>query len=207
LHWQLDSEFPVGRPDEAAWWATRPSIRIGDRNFRRLEDKELLLALLLHGSKHLWEQLSWLAEIAQFLRNCPEVDWLWIQEEAARLGARRRIALGLSLLSRWFAAGLPPATGVWVDENRAVERLAGRISGHWADAGEGAALGALDRLSTNLSLCDSGRQRANHVVDVVFRPGFEEWSRWQLPRGLHALYLPLRAFRLLGKLVRGGYTH
>jgi hypothetical protein len=203
LHWRLDAEFAVGRPEDEAWWAGRPKMRIGDSHLRRLSDEELVLALLLHGSKHLWEQLSWLAELAQLLRDRPNLDWEWITAEAYVLGARRRAALGLVLLERWFDFVPPGSAAIGLERPR-LQALAESISRHWVRPGRVAGRSAFDRLAANLNLCDSGRQRARHLVDVVVRPGFEEWSRWPLPRALHPLYLPLRAARLVAKYLGGG---
>jgi hypothetical protein len=202
LHWRSDAEFPVGRPDDPSWWASRPTIEFDGEKLRRLGNEELVLAMLLHGSKHLWEQLGWLAELAQFLRDRPGFEWGWILQETVRLQSRRRVALGLLLLQDWFHMDFPESVSTGISGFPGLSALAGKVAQRWNDAGQRRGWRASERLAMNLNLCDSGSQRARHALDVVFRPGFEEWSRWPLPRAFHAFYLPLRAARLLGKYMR-----
>ena len=37
--------------------------------------EDLLLALCIHGSKHLWERLAWIADIAGLIESQPSLNW------------------------------------------------------------------------------------------------------------------------------------
>jgi hypothetical protein len=56
----------------------------------------LLLVLCVHGSKHCWEQLKWLCDVAELVRQ-PDLDWSRIEESATRTRVRRMVALALAL--------------------------------------------------------------------------------------------------------------
>jgi hypothetical protein len=199
LHWRTDAEFPFADLGNPAWWSARPTTRFGSRSVASLDTHELVLALLLHGSKHLWEQLNWVAELGELIRRSPDTDWHWILATAERLRARRRIAVGLHLLARNFGTPLPPAVLDWLTREPGAGRLAEHIEGCWFGPAEARTPGAFQRLSLNLRLYDSEAQGGRHAIRTVLRPGLAEWSKWPLPRPLHFLYLPLRAVRLARK--------
>jgi len=203
LHWKIDAEFPVGTPESPDWWAGCPTVPLAGRPVLRLGDEELVLALLLHGSKHLWEQLNSVMELAELIRSRPMLDWEEIRERAVALRAERRVALGLSLLAHCYDLTLPSTVISWVSSSGVPKTLAVQVAMHWGSPMAVGDWNALDRLALNLKLYDSVYQRVHHVGNVL-RPGFEEWVRWPLPKALHALYLPLRAARLLGKYFRLG---
>ena len=49
-----------------------------------LEDTPLLLCV--HGSKHIWERLGWIADIAALTKTSRPVDWTLVLERARRFG-------------------------------------------------------------------------------------------------------------------------
>ena len=202
LHWKSDAEFAVCDAGQPEWWAQRPSASFESRPVRSLQDRELVLVLLLHGSKHLWEQLNWVAEIAELLRQRPDVDWEWIFHTTELLRARCRVAVGLLLAQRWFDAELHSAVRQWLAGQEEAGELAEQIAGLWFARGAENPRNSFTRLFMNLNLQDSFGQRLRHVIDVVLRPGMAEWTAWPLPEALHFLFLPLRAFRLGAKYLR-----
>lgn len=199
LHWRTDAEFPLADLDEPSWWANRPRHAFEGTDLHDLHDQELALVLLLHGSKHLWEQINWVAEVAELLGRLGASEWEWVLAKAAALGARGRVAIGLLLASRCFSLALPSSAAGWVDGSQRAARLADEIVRRWFEAETVSSRSAIDRLLMNVYIHDSNRHRLRHVVDVVFRPGLAEWTRWRLPAWLHPLYFPLRGARLVVK--------
>ena len=197
LHWKTDPEFPAADLSDPAWWAALPTRRFGAIEARALPHGQLALALLVHGAKHQWEQLNWVAELDQVLRRLTSGEWTRLLEQAGALRARRRISLGLWLAKRWFHSPLPPSVVAWID-GVGVTSVAESIASAWFDE-RAAPATPFRRLLLNVHVYDSTRQRIRHGIDVVLRPGIAEWTAWRLPRGLHWLYVPLRAYRLAAK--------
>ena len=96
---------------------------------------------------------------------------------------------------------LPDAVDRWIADFPDIGELAGEIARGWFEL-PARPLGAWQRLHRNLSLYETTPARLKHIVDVILRPSLADWSRWPLPRALFVLYLPLRAWRLLGKQIR-----
>ncbi len=178
LHWKTDADFPV-----------EPST------VSRFTSEELLLVLLVHGSRHRWERLAWLVDIAALLRKYPGSDWDWVMRRAGEFHCRRRVGVGLLLVNRLLDVPLPKPVLDEIGSNRHVHALAGRIL-EKSFVRAPAAAGALNRLGFDLRMYDCLRHKAIHFFSVVFAPNLVEWSRWPLPAWLHFAYFPLRLFRL-----------
>ncbi|MES2937497.1 MAG: nucleotidyltransferase family protein [Pseudomonadota bacterium] len=196
LHWRTDPVRAVEKFCPDVW--TRPAradfrgTRI--REFRR---DELLLILALHGSKHHWSSLGWLVDVAELIRQ-GEHDWAWIWETAAKLRARRRLALGLHLAHALLDCPLPQAARQPLASLQ-VEALADAICADLSHAGIHATRGAVARARLDFSLCDTRLEGVRGLARSLFAPSMAELTRWHLPRALQFLYVPLRIGRLAVK--------
>jgi len=204
LHWKTDAEFPVADLADAAWWNALAHDTLAGMDVLALPPAELAFALLVHGAKHLWEQLNWLGEVAELLRRSPQLDWQWLLAKAQALRARRRIALGLHLLREYFECALPDFVDGWIDADPGLGNLGARIALAWFDA-TGAQKSAFERLKLNTEIYDSRTQALAHAAQV-FGPGLAEWSKYPLPRAFYAAYYPIRLTRLLSKYVASGWS-
>lgn len=202
LHWKTDAGFPVERDDDA-WWAGVGTAPFGERSVRAFAARELVLVLCLHGSKHGWERLAWLADVAELIRRDPGLDWEWIFARATALGARRRLALGLHLAHRLLDTPLPGWVLGEVDKDPRVARIAGEIRATLFTRGNVFREG-MRALRFNLGLYEHTRHRLAHVYHTFLAPSLVEWTRWPLPRALYFLYPPLRLARLIVKYSRRG---
>ena len=203
LHWRTDPDAPVEPADDPGWWERLPRRPFLGGTVRALPPEDLLLVLAFHGSKHHWERLGLLVDLARLLRRHPGLDWPALRGRAAALRASRRLALGLDLAARLLGAPRPPGTSEGAGAKSGLRALAAPIE---------AALGLPDppvpgpfrRLARDLRLVESLPRKAAYAARTLFAPTLEEWSAWPLPRGLGWLYPALRAGRLAGRMVGGG---
>lgn len=192
LHWRTDADFPVEQPHDS-WWESRPRVMLAGHAMRSFTASELMLVLLIHGSKHHWASLHWLADIAALNEREP-IDWTWIRERAGQLHCLRRAALGTRLARDLLGAGIAPMP---CEDDPRIARLATRLAAEiFAPEAEA---GASTLLARNLTLFDTLHGQVRHVIDSVFAPTFADWTRWRLPAALAFLYFPLRLARLSGK--------
>lgn len=198
LHWKTDPDSPVERIDDDAWWASLPRARLGERSIRSFTREELLLVLVVHGTKHHWECAGWLVDVAELVGRESAMNWRWVCESAARVGCERRVALTLYLAQDLLEAPLPAAALAVLDAHPEVAAVGDRIAlrlfdPQWRD------LRPLEALGMNLGLYERTAERLRHGINTVFAPSLVEWSRWPLPRALFFLYPALRLMRLTRK--------
>lgn len=130
LHWGITAamEYPYrafALPLEAIEaWGRLESIALAETSVRSFAPEELFLILCIHGSKHCWERLGWLCDIAAFIRAYPEMSWECIRANANRLGCRRMLDLGVFLAHELLDAALPASMWQHVQRDAAVRALA-----------------------------------------------------------------------------------
>jgi len=172
------------------------TVRVGGDAVRTLGDDDLLLVLCVHGAKHRWKRLEWLAAVAALLRGRRgDVDA--VLARAAEVRARRTVLLGLSLARRLLAAPLPPAAAREIDADAGLAALADEAERRmFTDAGEEGGETAAN-LAFNLRARDGAIDRARYAARWVFGPSPEDWRWARLPDALFPLYRVLRPVRLL----------
>jgi hypothetical protein len=161
---------------------------------------QLALDLLVHGSKHSWASIDWLVDIAELAR-ARNVAWDEVIEMARRHGARRRVALGLSLARDLLDAPLPDEALRHVEDAQ-VDSIAASIKTSLF-APEYVTPSAAGVVLSELALCDSWRRRLVRVARLA-RPTPGDWQWTRLPRRLAFLYWALRPVRLALKYL---FTH
>lgn len=82
-------------------------IQLHDEEVMSLAPEELLLILCVHGSKHVWEELKWVCDVAELVRSHQDIDWERVLVLAREWRCRRMLFLGLSLAHRLFDIALP----------------------------------------------------------------------------------------------------
>ena len=92
--------------------------------FPVLPPEETLLTLCVHGAKHLWCKLGWIADVAGLLASAAPPDFHRAFELAGRCGATRLLHLGLLVAERLTGAPLPQDVSARMD----ADLMAGSLS-------------------------------------------------------------------------------
>ena len=195
LQWRANPDVPVPPLHDPRWWDSAPMTQIEGVRMRTLPPDEQMLALLVHGAKHLWGSLDWLVDIAELAR-AGEVPWERVTQLARRHGVVRRMALGLALARDLLEVPLPAAVDRKVRETGVTE-IVRQIA---------APLFALEyspptiahTLRMEIALCDSTSRRVRRIARLA-RPTPGDWLWCRLPRQLAFLYWGLRPVRLAAK--------
>lgn len=109
LHWQLTADLQHIRLPLIGIWSRAQTVLILDHPIRTLGIEDTLLFLCLHGFKHRWYRLKWLADIAYLTRSHEPVDWRALLARAAEVRCRRLLIVGIGLAANVFACAVPPA--------------------------------------------------------------------------------------------------
>jgi hypothetical protein len=90
---------------------------------RLLAPEDQLLYLCLHGAKHMFARLLWIADVAEVIRASPELRWTQLIASADTLAARRRLSLGVFLAWKTLGAEVPPDVRSALFRDRALPAL------------------------------------------------------------------------------------
>ena len=122
LHWALSTPEQIP-PEATRQYLARAHPLPSNPALLILSNEDLLCYLILHGSRHGWESLKWLADVAMILSRSPGLDWEQVSHQMA--GVDMLLPLGQSLLLArdLFGASVPPSLEPLLHQ-RSVQRLA-----------------------------------------------------------------------------------
>jgi len=127
VHWRLnDRLYGVELPLD--WLLDSPRlVAVGGRRVGAIAGDRLLLSLCVHGAKHQWERLIWLADVAELMRSDPDLDWASVVGRASRLRFTRGLATALILVRELFGESPPSDDACMLMEEQGARALAGRV--------------------------------------------------------------------------------
>lgn len=195
LHWDVCArDFARPLATEDLWARSRVSEFEGAKS-RSLATEDLLLALCVHGSKHRWEQLSWVCDVAQLLGKNPNLRGGELIERATRGGVRRMLLLGLRLAHELLDAPLISGLREAVAADKASARLAASVCDDIYGRG-----GAVSGVGGYFGFQWAARERASDKLRYcryALHPTDEDLAAHALPRPLAFAYYALRPLRML----------
>lgn len=210
LQWVMAHQHFAFQLDRSEFWQRQTAVPLADKTVQGLSPENLLILLCVHGSKHAWEQLKWVCDVAELLRSHERLDWERIFSSASKWRCRRLVYMGLSLAHFVLDAPLAESVLVRLSSDSDVNMLSHRmpatlLKDHHAGVNEEQAV------ALYFSLKDSrwerwlfGLRLCRDQSPIVTTPPV--WFRWRtsLPR-LGLIVLPLhRMLRsLLPSTLRG----
>lgn len=198
LHWEVagrqfaPSSFGQGFAERVE------TVRLLNLEVESLSTEDLLLSLCVHGTKHLWERLAWVCDIAELVGARPQLDWRQLTERAGKLRAGRMLDLGLRLALDLLDAPLPEEVKSRVSADPVAARLSSEVTARLFDGCEYSPAGLLRNIEFNLSARRDWRDKARYL-GFIFTPTEGDVRVLDLPAGLSFVYYLLRPVRLLLK--------
>ena len=95
------------KPDFDEMWERRGHAVAFGRTIATLNREDLLLALAVHGSKHLWHRLNWVADIVALLSSSTELKWQEMFARAGRWRCAHRLTSALALTQILYGTTFP----------------------------------------------------------------------------------------------------
>lgn len=199
VHWRLLPEYFPTPFDEGEVWTNLRSVPWESTKVRTLAPEHLLLFFCAHGTKHAWERLGWVCDIARLLQVEPGIDWPAVLRQAERTGTSRMVFLGLRLASDLLGSQLPPAVAERVTGDSRTRALASKVTERLR---AGASASAVDTALFYLRAFERTGQRARSLFGIFVQPTEAEYWALQLPPALYWLYYLFRPLRLTAKYSR-----
>src|SRR5712671_5876912 len=98
--------FPRRLPLET-WFERQVHVRLDSREVPALSVEDELVLICVHGAKHLWERLMWIADVAALVSRQANLDWERAAFSAKEVEAGRMLHLGLGLSATLLKLRLP----------------------------------------------------------------------------------------------------
>jgi putative nucleotidyltransferase-like protein len=175
-------------------------VRIDAHDVPALSPEDELILICIHGAKHFWEQLSYLADVAAFVSN-QELDWARVRSSAEEVGGERMLKVGLRLAADVLGAPLPENVAALVRSDRAAGPLAGQIM-RWLPAAGCGPPGIVERAMFRMRMRGGIFSGPAYLFRLSFSPTEEDWIEGAENKRhwfLDALGRPFRLARKYGK--------
>ncbi|MFN2493865.1 MAG: nucleotidyltransferase family protein [Pyrinomonadaceae bacterium] len=200
LHWGITPKtFPLPMTF-ADLFARRETISLGGHAIETFAHEDLLLYLCVHGAKHYWRRLEWVAAITELVRAGTKLNWSLIVRRAKEAKSEKFLSLALLLVENLFSVGLPPeVTALLKGETlgSSAHVLSERLR-----RGEAAPPSQIEMFRWNLQFMEHRRDAIASLLRSVLVPTISDWQAISLPGFLHPLYYGFRPIRLLSKYRR-----
>ena len=194
LHWEVAPAHFAAVPVEEGVWGRAARVELFGTEVRCPSPEDLLLALAVHGTKHLWEKLAWVCDVAALVNSEPAFDWPYVQRRAAEARVERMLHLVLRLARGLAGAKLPEGLAVTKDD-RALSDLSEEVTAAMFSSAEPEPIGFVRNMSFNLRARPGLRERLDYLR-FVLTPTDGDLAAVRLPAGISFAYYLLRPFRL-----------
>ena len=168
-----------------------------------LEDH--LVLICVHGAKHFWERLHWIADVAGLISRQPNIDWERASASAKAVEAEHLLHTGLRLAVDVLRAELPEPIASRVRGDPVAAKLAEKVLG-WLPAAGYAPPGLCERAAFRLRMRGNFREAPGYLLRLSFSPTEEDWQTSGHGRKNQLFDALSRPFRLARKYGRRGKT-
>jgi hypothetical protein len=206
LHWDvLPREFAF-RLDPERLWHGAVRVSLDGAAVLTPAPEDLLLILCAHGTKHFWERLAWVVDVAELVGVYQDIRWATVMETARRAGGERMLHLGLRLANELLGVDLPEEVLRRIRSDRTVGALAERVW-RWQVKDAPIRPGLTESQVFYLDARERLADRVRYAFRRAVTPTIEDWRWRRLPGWLFFLHYVLRPIRLAGKHGPGRRPH
>ena len=195
LHWEVAPHLFASSVQENELWQHLITIDVRGAELKTLSADDLLFSLCVHGSRHLWERLGWICDIAELITR-HEINWPALLQRAAAADSERMFLLGLHLAHKLLDAPLPQNIQQLCAADTRLKSLANTIVAQLFNGPTHIPATSSEIFKYNIGVRKSLAARARYFVHML-RPTDSDFGRRALPSGLSFAYYLIRPFRLL----------
>jgi hypothetical protein len=193
LHWGLSPRSFVFALTEDEVMSRLQTVSFAGAETRTFSNEDLILYQSMHGAKHLWRRLEWIASFAELIRSLEKPSWSEVVDRALKARATRILALGLRLAEN-LGIELPSQVIKTLDSENQMKKFANKIWNEmfsartWADS--------METNIFNMKIMDRRRDALASMLRAIFVPTLSDWEALSLPTAMHPLYYAIRPMRL-----------
>jgi hypothetical protein len=195
LHWEVAPHLFASSVSADKLWQDLTTIHINGTQVKTFDADDLLFSLCVHGSRHLWERLSWICDVAELIGR-HSFNWTTLLERAASTDNERMFLLGLHLSHELLDAPLPDEVNRRCNSDEQLKALAEEVIEHLFNGTTHVPATSGEIFKYNIRVRKTLSARARYVA-YMLRPTDRDLSRRSLPSGMNFVYYLLRPFRLI----------
>jgi hypothetical protein len=171
-------------------------VRLGEQDVPALSVEDELLLISIHGAKHFWERLLWIADVAALVTHSP-IDWDLVATIAGEADAQRMLRLALLLAVNVAGATLPDAVRKSVESDAGAVRLANQCADRLPRVDDHP-LSLFQRAVFRIKMRGGGIPGLTYLMRLSLSPTEEDWladSSNEKQSPFSAIERPLRLAR------------
>ncbi len=177
-------------------------VRLDAHEVPALSVEDELVLICIHGAKHFWERLMWIADVGALVSRQTGIDWERVADSAKAVGAERMLHTGLRLASDLLKAQLPDKDQAAVQADVVAARLTEQIL-KWLPAAGYAPPGLFERAMFRMRMRGGLISAPAYLLRLSFSPTEEDWMVGAKEKRQGFLDAARRPFRLARKYGRG----
>jgi hypothetical protein len=192
--------FPRRLPMED-FFARQIRVRLDGHEVPAPAVEDELVLISIHGAKHFWERLSWIADVAALVSPQASIDWDRALESARAVCAEHLLNTGLRLVADLLGVRLPEKISARVQSDAAAAKLVKRVL-RWLPAAGWAPPGLFERAVFRLRMRDGLLAAPAYLLRLSLSPTEEDWQpggHISRSRFLDTLGRPFRLARKYGR--------
>ena len=182
-------------------YSRRRTVPLDGRQIPALSVEDELVLNCIHGGKHFWERLMWIADIALIAARNREIYWNDVFRFAQEVRAERMLCVGLQLANRVLDANFPGDIQDRISRDQEVQPLCAQIIG-WLPMAGLAPPSLRERALFRIRMAGGGVAGAAYLSRLSLAPTEEDWVEGEEHKRSwvwDALRRPFRLFRKYGK--------
>ena len=194
LHWRIAPKLFAKGLGADDLWSKLETTTIKKVELSSLPVEPLLLALCVHGARHLWERLSWVTDLAAVISSARSIDWTEVWALARRTQTQRMLLVGLQLAHELLQAPLPTEMAMAISDDAITTKVADTLATKLFQIQPQSSFRHTFR--SNLRMRNGWSSRLRYCGFAI-SPTDGELELMSVPRGFNFVYYGLRPWRLL----------
>jgi len=195
LHWEVAPHLFASTVNGERLWQDLITVDLNGTPVKTFSAEDLLFSLCVHGSRHLWERLGWICDIAELIRRQP-LDWTALLERSALADTERMFLLGVHLAHRLLDAPVPAEIKQRCEADQRLSSLADTIIERLFNGTTHVPATSREIFKYNIGVRKTLGARARYIL-YTMQPTDADLGEHSLPESLSFAYYLSRPFRLL----------
>ena len=170
--------YPRGLPIEEIF-SRSVQVKMDGREIPAPCVEDHLILICIHGAKHFWERLMWIADVAALVARQTELRWEQAARAAREAGAETMLHGGLLLAAGVLQAPVPPEVLARAKADAAAQRLTEQVLRWLPEAGEARPefeRGLWQRAIFRMRMRGGAGAGLSYFLRLLFSPTEEDWD-------------------------------